>query len=279
VNSGNVNKENDVVEKMQVQHIPIDKVKPNPWNCNTMDDEMFNRLAEEIEEVGFVDPIQVVPMDDGMFQIIGGEHRWRALRVLQYEEIPCVVLSDDKWKSVDLQKFVTMRLNAIRGKVSPQKFMELYNDLSDRYEEDALQALMGVMDDDAWKGLTKDVRKGLKEAGAPKEVLKKFDEASAQLKTVDDLSTVLNKLFTEFGDTLDYNFMWFSYGSKDHLYVQCSKETWRTIKGVMKEVNERKLDASVVFGAAMKDWKNHVDLTTGVTGDVADLPQAESTQR
>lgn len=258
-------------KRMELTHVPIDDLKPNPWNANTMDDETFNRLAEEIEEVGFVDPIQVVPLDDGTYQIIGGEHRWRALRVLGYTDVPCVVLSDEKWKSTDLQKFVTMRLNALRGKINPQKFMDLYNDLSSRYEAEALQTLMGVMDDDAWKGLTKDIRKSLVETGAPKEVLKKFDEASAQLKTVDDLSTVLNKLFTEYGDTLDRNFMWFSFGGKDHLYVQCSKATWKIVKSMMSDVESHKLDASDVFGSVLKGWKNYVDLTDGA------MRNAEST--
>lgn len=252
---------------MQIEQINIDKIVPNEWNPNQMDDETFNRLAEEIEEVGFVDPIQVVPMENGTYTIVGGEHRWRALRILGYEEVPCVVLGDDKWKDKDLQKFVTMRLNAIRGQINPQKFMELYNDLSDRYEEEALQALMGVTDDDAWKVLTKDVRKGLKEAGATKEILKKFDEASSELKTVDDLSTVLNKLFTEFGDTLEYNFMWFTFGGKNHIYIKCEKPTWAIVRKMMKEVQENHLDASKVFGSVLKQWKNYVDLNDGKLKD------------
>ena len=253
---------------MRIEQIDIDKIVANEWNPNVMDDETFNRLAEEIEEVGFVDPIQVVPMENDTFRIIGGEHRWRALRILGYEEVPCVLLGDEQWKDEDLQKFVTMRLNAIRGKIDPQKFMEMYNDLADRYEEDALQALMGVADDDAWKQMTKDVRKGLKEAGAPKEVLKKFDESTKELKTVDDLSTIINKAFTEFGDTLDKNFMWFSFGTKNHLYVQCEKPTWNIVRKMMKAVQANELDASKVFGAVLKNWKTYVDLDAGmVMGD------------
>jgi len=253
---------------MVVEQIDIDKIVNNEWNPNVMDDETFNRLAEEIEEVGFVDPIQVVPMTDGTYKILGGEHRWRALRILGYTEVPCVVLGDEKWQDEDLQKFVTMRLNAIRGKINPEKFMELYNDLADRHEEDVLQALMGVTDDDAWKQMTKDVRKGLKDAGAPKEVLKKFDESTKELKTVDDLSTIINKCFTEFGDTLEKNFMWFSFGGKNHLYVQCEKATWGVVRKMMKTVKDNDLDASKVFGAVLKNWKNYVDLKAGqVMGD------------
>jgi hypothetical protein len=214
-------------------------------------------------------------MEDGSHQIVGGEHRWRAMRVLGYEKIQCVVLGDEKWKDEDLRKFVTTRLNALRGKLNPQKFMDMYMDLSDRYEEDALQALMGFTDDDAWLTLTKDVRDGLEAAGADKSILDKFDEVSKELKTVDDLAVVLNKMFTEFGDTLDQNFMWFTFGGKEHLYVQCSKETWKRVKSMMAGVQDNGMDANDAFGQLLSDWKDRVELLN-LSGDVDDQERARA---
>ena len=78
----------------EVKNIPIDKIIPNDWNTNKMSDKEFNRLVKEIEEVGFIDYPQVVPIEDEKYVLIGGEHRHRAARVCGYTELPCVVLSD-----------------------------------------------------------------------------------------------------------------------------------------------------------------------------------------
>jgi hypothetical protein len=241
--------------KMRVRDVPVDRIKPNPWNPNEMDDETFNRLAEEIQSVGFIDPIQVVPTEDDMFMIIGGEHRWRVSKVLGYEFVPCVVLDDAKWSDVDLQKFVTTRLNALHGKVNPEKFMQLYLDLAKRHEEGALQALMGFTDQDAWKSLTKGVRKGLEDAGVNKEALKKFDEAAAELKTVDDLSGILNKLFTDHGNDLKYNFMILSFGGKEHLYVQFdSKSDFGRVKKKIESMRGSGTTADRVLHDLLDGW-------------------------
>jgi ParB family chromosome partitioning protein len=86
-------------KKLEVVEIPIDKIVPNTWNPNVMDDETFNRLAEEIQDVGMIDPIQVVPIEgeEEKYMILGGEHRWRVMKVLGYETIPCIVLTDEKF--------------------------------------------------------------------------------------------------------------------------------------------------------------------------------------
>lgn len=219
---------------MRLEELDVESLRPNPWNPNEMNEDTFNRLGEELEDVGFIDPIQVVPMDDGTYQIIGGEHRWRAAKVFGYDTIPCVILDGEKWSDEDLRKFVTTRLNALKGAINPMKFMELYNDLASRHEEEALQALMGFTDKDAWRVLTKDVKTGLEDMGLSKEALKKFDEATAELKTVDDLAGILNTIFNEHGDDLTSNFMILSFGGRDHLYVQFDDA--KAFKAVVKKV-------------------------------------------
>ena len=174
--------------------VKIDEVFPNPWNPNQMNDEMFNRLADEIEEVGFINPIQIVPMEDGTYRIIGGEHRWRTAKTLGYEEVPAIVLDGEKWKDEDLQKFVTTRLNAISGKLNPEKFMNLYQELSEKYEHDNLQILMGFTDKDFFDKMTRQARKGLEDAGVSKDKLAEFDEVAKEIKTVEDLSNIINRI-------------------------------------------------------------------------------------
>lgn len=250
---------------MRIEKLKMEQLKPNEWNPNEMDEETFNRLAEEIETTGYIDPIQVVPMPDGTYRIIGGEHRFRVMDALGHDEMECVVLDDPKFQDEDLQRFLTTRLNAIRGKLNAEKFMELYNDLSERHAQEVLQSMMGFNEKE-WDDLLKDARKGLKEAGASKEVLEKFDKVKREIKTVDDLSNILNALFKEFGATVDQNFMWFTYGGEKHLNVMCSPKLWKVVQNLMRTVEAGKLDASEVFYELLKGWELRVDVEVNDAG-------------
>lgn len=248
-------------ENMNIQRIAIDKIKPNPWNPNEMDDETFNRLTAELDTegggVGYIDPIQVVPMEDGTYRVIGGEHRYKAMQVLGHDAIDCVVLAGEKWRDEDLQKFVTTRLNMLRGKMSQKKFMDMYMDLSSRYQEEALQSLMGITDQDAWKSLTDGVTKNLKGMGLPKEKVEKFKEAASELKTVDDLALILNKIFSESGDTLTSNYMVFTFGGKEHLMIQVDRKTFGIAKQRFEESFKRSQDVGAIMAKAFRDWDRY----------------------
>ena len=65
-------------QQYDLKYIPIDQFAPNSWNPQKQDEAEFNRLIEEMKENGCIVPLQVVPVDDGTYRIIGGEHRWRA---------------------------------------------------------------------------------------------------------------------------------------------------------------------------------------------------------
>ena len=58
-------------DKLEVAHIEVEKLRPNPWNPNRMSDEMFHKLKEYVKREGMVEPIVVRPQADG-FEILGG---------------------------------------------------------------------------------------------------------------------------------------------------------------------------------------------------------------
>jgi hypothetical protein len=59
---------------------------------------------------------------------------------------------------------------------------------------------------------------------------KEFDAAKDEIKTVDDLTTLLNRLFTKYGDTLPANFMILDFGGKEHIWVRLSKKQFKLIQ-------------------------------------------------
>lgn len=80
----------------------IDDMKPNPSQPRkNMDDEMLKNLADSISEHGIIQPILVRPFE-GHFQIVAGERRWRAAKMLGLEEVPVRVLELDDAKTMEL---------------------------------------------------------------------------------------------------------------------------------------------------------------------------------
>ena len=66
---------------------------PNHWNPNQMSDEQFDQLVAEVRRLGRLPkPIVVRALDDGTFEIIDGEHGWRAAREAGFDTILCEVI-------------------------------------------------------------------------------------------------------------------------------------------------------------------------------------------
>ena len=61
------------------QHVPIEFVDRNVHNPRrSFDEEELEDLARSINQHGIVQPVVVRPTDQGRYEIIAGERRWRA---------------------------------------------------------------------------------------------------------------------------------------------------------------------------------------------------------
>jgi ParB family transcriptional regulator, chromosome partitioning protein len=74
--------------------IAIAQISPHPDQPRRhFDEEALDELAGSIGQRGVIQPIVVRPMDNGRFQIVAGERRWRAAQRAQLHEIPAIVRS------------------------------------------------------------------------------------------------------------------------------------------------------------------------------------------
>ena len=68
----------------ELLHLPITKVEPRSDQPRTkFDDEKLQELADSIAQYGLIQPITVRKQENGYYQIIAGERRWRASRVAE----------------------------------------------------------------------------------------------------------------------------------------------------------------------------------------------------
>ena len=81
-----------------VKVIEVDHIDSNPEQPRLVFDEAtLAELAASIREHGILQPILVRPRDDGRYQLIAGERRWRASRIAGMVTIPALVedIDDD----------------------------------------------------------------------------------------------------------------------------------------------------------------------------------------
>jgi ParB family transcriptional regulator, chromosome partitioning protein len=76
----------------QLREIDIDRILPNSQQPRkNFDEEALEELANSIRQHGVVQPIVVRALEDGFFQLIAGERRWRASQRAGLTRLPAVI--------------------------------------------------------------------------------------------------------------------------------------------------------------------------------------------
>ena len=81
------------------------RLRPNPWNTNSVSPENEVKLRASIERFGVFKPIICRELPDGTLEILGGEHRWQTAREMGLDTVPVVNLgavSDERAKEIGL---------------------------------------------------------------------------------------------------------------------------------------------------------------------------------
>lgn len=101
----------EIHSPLTVVQVPIDALKPCPWNPRTWDSEAKKQLRESLTRFGFVDPLIVNNHPDRQNIIIGGHFRWNMAKELRFTEVPVVYISLTEEKERELN----LRLNRNTG--------------------------------------------------------------------------------------------------------------------------------------------------------------------
>lgn len=72
--------------------LPIESVVPNERQPRQVfDGDALAELVSSIQQVGLLQPVVVRPLDDGRFELVMGERRWRAVQQAGLTVIPAIV--------------------------------------------------------------------------------------------------------------------------------------------------------------------------------------------
>lgn len=103
-NETEIAKEKDEVQGVhdgnheQIEQIPIDSIKPNKYQPRSVfSEEKIEELARTIHTHGVIQPIVIRSIGEDKYEIIAGERRYRAMKLLEWLEVPAIVRNlDDK---------------------------------------------------------------------------------------------------------------------------------------------------------------------------------------
>ncbi len=122
-----------------ISEIEISRIVPNPDQPRrTFDEGTLDELATSIRELGVVQPLTLRLADDGNYQIIAGERRWRAATRAGLTTVPAYVrtVSDSEMTEMALIENIQREdLNAIEVALGFKKLIDTYNLTQERLSE------------------------------------------------------------------------------------------------------------------------------------------------
>lgn len=117
-------------EKEGLVQLAIGEVEPNPNQPRkNFNEAQLNELADSIREHGLLQPIVVTKAENGFYQIVAGERRWRASRKAGLRTIPALVKQLDAKEVMELALIENLQredLNPIEEALGYKQLMESY---------------------------------------------------------------------------------------------------------------------------------------------------------
>lgn len=91
-----------ILESGRVLYLPLGSIRPNPAQPRRVFDPAgLQELADSIREYGILQPLTVRRRENG-YELIAGERRLRAAKLLGMAEVPCIVVEADSLRSAEL---------------------------------------------------------------------------------------------------------------------------------------------------------------------------------
>ena len=115
----------------KIHYIDPDCIVPNPNQPRRFfDDNEILRLADSIRQHGLLQPLTVRALSGGKYELIAGERRLRALKLLRMTHVSCVVMQVSDSSSAELAIIENLQregLNLFEQASAIEKLMSIYH--------------------------------------------------------------------------------------------------------------------------------------------------------
>jgi ParB-like chromosome segregation protein Spo0J len=107
--------------------VKLDRIRENPWNPNRMDEVTMRAAIENVKRFGFNGAVLVRKLDDDLFEVVDGAHRYRAAKAVGLTEIPVIVREFTDAEA----KAQTIAMNEIRGEMDAADVARLVREIDE----------------------------------------------------------------------------------------------------------------------------------------------------
>lgn len=120
----------------EVLRVPVDQIVPNPNQPRYFfDGENLRDLSESIREHGVVQPIIVTKLPDGRYELIAGERRLRASKLIGNRDIPAIVRVAGDQQKLELAIIENVQRHDLNPIEEAKAFKRLLEEFSMTQEE------------------------------------------------------------------------------------------------------------------------------------------------
>lgn len=122
--------DNTVEDTSGAQTLRMSEIEPNRGQPRQhFDENAITELADSIRQHGLIQPIVVRPINSGGYQIVAGERRWRACRMLGMSEVPAIIR---EFTDIETAQIALIE-NIQREDLNPVEEAAAYRTLMDEY--------------------------------------------------------------------------------------------------------------------------------------------------
>jgi ParB family chromosome partitioning protein len=108
----------------------VDSIQPNPNQPRqSFNDQNLIELASSINEIGLIQPIIVRVIDNGSYEIVAGERRWRAAILAKKDYLPAIIRNVTEKESIE----IALIENLQREDLNPLETAEAYETLIEKF--------------------------------------------------------------------------------------------------------------------------------------------------
>jgi ParB family transcriptional regulator, chromosome partitioning protein len=101
----------------ELRELDVGQIQPNPDQPRVkFDTAALEALAGSIGAVGLLQPLIVRPLEDGRYELVAGERRWRAAQKAGIERVPAVIRTspeDERLQAALIENMVREDLNPV----------------------------------------------------------------------------------------------------------------------------------------------------------------------
>ena len=123
----------------EIINIKTEQIIPNTYQPRkNFNEEALMELSQSIKEHGIIQPLTVRKIGE-IYELVAGERRWRAARMLSLEEVPCIIVDITDRESVQIALIENLQREDLNFIEEAEAYYNLIHDHNFTQEEIAIK--------------------------------------------------------------------------------------------------------------------------------------------